>query len=268
MILLSVILTQGIIAQISGKVAIIGCEALEDEDKQICSYQKMGKLLEEHLSSNGIKELIDGCESKEEIKLSIGFVLDQNKKIVPEMFSVGKKNDVVKKEVLQILQDHLRFRMPVNECGMPVISIFEGVSLRFSVQNESDVFKISLLDFVEKEDVMSNLDMAPIHRNCRKATNNKELKKCLSYEMKKFVNRKFKVHKAEDDLACTTRTVVSFRVNKEGEIDCIKVLSEDKGIEKEAIRVVRSFPKVTPGHHNGKTVGVLYSLPIVIGPVR
>ena len=57
--------------------------------------------------------------------------------------------------------------------------------------------------------------------------------------------------------------VVQFVVDKKGKIGEVKVLrSVDKDLDKEAVRVVKSLPKFTPGRQNGKAVSVWYTLPV------
>lgn len=65
--------------------------------------------------------------------------------------------------------------------------------------------------------------------------------------------------------------IVQFVVKKDGSIGEVKVLrSVDKDLDKEAIRVVKSLPKFTPGRQpkfthscqNGQAVNVWYTLPV------
>ncbi len=57
--------------------------------------------------------------------------------------------------------------------------------------------------------------------------------------------------------------VVQFVVNKDGSIGEVKVVrSVDKDLDKEAIRVIKTLPKFTPGRQNGKAVSVWYTLPV------
>ena len=56
---------------------------------------------------------------------------------------------------------------------------------------------------------------------------------------------------------------IDFIVEKDGTITHIKVTSGiGGGCDQEALRVINNMPKWTPGIHNGKTVRVLYNLPI------
>jgi len=60
------------------------------------------------------------------------------------------------------------------------------------------------------------------------------------------------------------RVTVRFIVEKDGSISDVKpVLSVHPLLNKEAVRVVKSMPKWSPGKHNGKPVRVRFNLPIM-----
>ena len=60
------------------------------------------------------------------------------------------------------------------------------------------------------------------------------------------------------------RVAVSFIVEKDGSISDVKpILSVHPLLNKEAVRVVESMPKWTPGKHNGKPVRVRFNLPVM-----
>ena len=57
--------------------------------------------------------------------------------------------------------------------------------------------------------------------------------------------------------------IVQFVVKKDGSIGEVKVVrSLEKDLDKEAIRVIKSLPKFTPGRQDGKAVNVWYTLPV------
>ena len=57
--------------------------------------------------------------------------------------------------------------------------------------------------------------------------------------------------------------IVQFVVNNDGSIGEVKVVrSLEKDLDKEAIRVIKSLPKFTPGRQDGKEVSVWYTLPV------
>ena len=66
---------------------------------------------------------------------------------------------------------------------------------------------------------------------------------------------------AENDIQ--GKVIVQFVVKKDGSIGQVKVVrSVDKDLDKEAVRVVKSFPKFNPGRQNGQAVNVWYTLPV------
>ena len=59
------------------------------------------------------------------------------------------------------------------------------------------------------------------------------------------------------------RVTVQFVVTKTGSVGQVKVVrGKDPELDKEAVRVVKSLPKFTPGMMNGHPVNVWYTLPI------
>lgn len=78
----------------------------------------------------------------------------------------------------------------------------------------------------------------------------------------KFVGKNYQTPEEE---GLKGKVFVSFVVEKDGSLTDIKVIRDiGYGTGKEAIRVLKSCPKWTPGEQNGKKVRVLYSLPISI----
>ena len=59
------------------------------------------------------------------------------------------------------------------------------------------------------------------------------------------------------------KVILQFVVEKDGRVGEVKVArSVDKDLDKEAVRVVKSLPKFTPGRQNGQAVRVWYTLPV------
>lgn len=59
------------------------------------------------------------------------------------------------------------------------------------------------------------------------------------------------------------RVICQFVVNKDGSIVDVQVVrSIDPSLDKEAVRVIQSMPKWTPGKQRGKAVRVKYTLPV------
>ena len=59
------------------------------------------------------------------------------------------------------------------------------------------------------------------------------------------------------------RVIVTFIVERDGSINEVKVAkSVEPSLDREAVRVVRSMPKWTPGKHKGEAVRVKYTMPV------
>lgn len=59
------------------------------------------------------------------------------------------------------------------------------------------------------------------------------------------------------------RVFVSFVVGEDGYVEDVQVIKGvDPSLDKEAVRVVKSLPRWTPGNQQGKPVRVRYSVPV------
>jgi protein TonB len=66
----------------------------------------------------------------------------------------------------------------------------------------------------------------------------------------------------ENGLKGVNRVYVQFKIDKKGRITDINSRAATPELEAEGKRAVKDLPKMKPGQHKGKNVGVLYSLPI------
>lgn len=83
-------------------------------------------------------------------------------------------------------------------------------------------------------------------------------------EMMKFIGNSLKYPVVAQESGIQGRVTVRFVVTKEGNIDQVEVVRGiDPSCDREAIRVVKSMPKWTPGRQNGKSVPVYFTLPIL-----
>ncbi len=86
---------------------------------------------------------------------------------------------------------------------------------------------------------------------------------CTQGEIMKYIARNTKYPPIAKENNITGRVFVSFVVDKSGNVTEVKVLrGVDKYLDKEALRVVSSLPKFTPGKQRGKAVKVQYNVPI------
>ena len=82
--------------------------------------------------------------------------------------------------------------------------------------------------------------------------------------MMKYIMENIKYPKQAMKEGIQGRVTVRFIVEKDGSISDVRpVLSVHPLLNKEAVRVVKSMPKWSPGKHNGKPVRVRFNLPVM-----
>ncbi len=82
-------------------------------------------------------------------------------------------------------------------------------------------------------------------------------------EMLKYLGKNIRYPAAAQRAGVEGLVVLSFVVSKTGDISEIQVIKNlGAGTDEEAVRVVKTMPKWTPGKQNGRTVPVRYTLPV------
>ena len=124
-----------------------------------------------------------------------------------------------------------------------------------------------IVDVEEEEEVIEDVPFAiiedvPVFPGCTGSKS--QLKSCLQDKIQQHVNRKFNSELASDlGLAPgIQRIFVMFKIDKNGDVTDVQARAPHKRLQDEAIRVVKSLPKMQPGKQRGRPVGVKYSLPI------
>ncbi len=108
------------------------------------------------------------------------------------------------------------------------------------------------------------IENVPIYPGCEKKKNNTERRNCMSEKVEKFVVKKFDTDLAEElGLEGRQRISVEFKIDRNGNVVNVRARAPHPKLEAEAIKVIKSLPKMIPGKQRGKPVGVLYSLPIL-----
>jgi protein TonB len=108
------------------------------------------------------------------------------------------------------------------------------------------------------------IENVPVYPGCETAGNNAAKKKCMSEKIQKFVQKKFNTELANDlGLEGRQRISVQFKIDNKGNVVDVRARAPHPKLESEAVNVVKSLPKMTPGMQRGKAVGVIYALPIL-----
>jgi protein TonB len=80
----------------------------------------------------------------------------------------------------------------------------------------------------------------------------------------KFLQKKIKYPKEELSKDIQGKVLIKFVVNEDGKVSDVTVeRGASPGLDKEAVRVVKSMPKFKPGKQQGKAVKVYFMLPII-----
>lgn len=132
-----------------------------------------------------------------------------------------------------------------------------SITEKVKVQKMKDMFSgISDVPFAVIEEV-------PVFPGCESLTSNEERKSCMSQKITDFINSNFDTSLGKKlGLKGINRVYVQFRINKDGSVEVLGTRAPHDALGAEAERVINLLPKMTPGEHQGKKVGVLYSLPI------
>ena len=82
--------------------------------------------------------------------------------------------------------------------------------------------------------------------------------------MMNFIAKNLKYPKEQLDSGIQGRVIVKFKVDTLGNVrEPTIVRGKDSALDREAIRLVKSFPRFSPGMLNGKKVNVWFTVPIV-----
>jgi protein TonB len=133
---------------------------------------------------------------------------------------------------------------------------------------EEEIVEIEEIEEVVEEEIddvpFAVIENVPIYPGCENESGNAGKKKCMSEQIQKFVQKKFNTELANDlGLEGRQRISVQFKIDKNGNVVDVRARAPHPKLEQEAVSVVKSLPKMTPGKQRGKAVGVLYALPIL-----
>ena len=107
------------------------------------------------------------------------------------------------------------------------------------------------------------VDEIPLFKDCESVATYRQ-EKCFKEELSNHIRKNLKYPESSYDRGIQGRVLVHFIIDKEGNVDKMKIVSPYKGEElgKEAERIMKKLPKFIPGKHSGTPVTVKYGLPI------
>lgn len=103
----------------------------------------------------------------------------------------------------------------------------------------------------------------PLAPKCKARWNNEKKKKCLSDFINMHVNRNLDIGLAEQtDVKGLVQVEIKFVIDKEGKAVNVTATGGPEIINQDAIRVLKTLPKLEPGKINGEPVSVDYTLKV------
>lgn len=136
--------------------------------------------------------------------------------------------------------------------------------------DETEAVEVEEIEEVEEvEEVIEDvpftiIEDVPVFPGCK--GNKAALKACFNKKMQKHFAKKFDSD-LPNELGLSPgkkRLIMLFKIDKTGNIVDIRAKAPHPRLQKEAIRIIKLLPKMTPGRQRGKAVGVKYTLPMRI----
>jgi tetratricopeptide (TPR) repeat protein len=109
------------------------------------------------------------------------------------------------------------------------------------------------------------IEVVPIFPGCEVLLGNKLLKNCMQRNVGSWVANNYQQNLIRSiGMNSPNKIMVSFKINSKGKIVGVDASASNPLMEIEAIRVMKQLPNMIPGFQDGKPVGVIYGLPIVL----
>ncbi|MFK5983605.1 MAG: M56 family metallopeptidase [Flavobacteriaceae bacterium] len=171
--------------------------------------------------------------------------------------STSSESDIIKNIEALIKSIEVKGNMTEEEDNAlkALVVLFDGNKLENHYYDETKVKDLLYLPF-------GTIEKVPTYPGC--TGTNEELKKCMTKMITTFVMNEFNIETTSNlGLTGKQRISVQFKIDRFGNIVNVRARAPHPSLEAEALRVVSKLPKMEPGKQDGKTVGVLYSLPII-----
>jgi len=104
----------------------------------------------------------------------------------------------------------------------------------------------------------------PEYPGCDKFDDKKKKFECFQKKIAKHIQRKFDSDiAAENGLSGVQKITIVFTISHEGDIIDVKARAPHPELQKEAVKAVKSLPKMKPAKQGYKKVNVTYALPLL-----
>ena len=174
--------------------------------------------------------------------------------------------EAIEEEIIPITQEAPP--PPPEQAKMPVLSdqidiIDDDIEVDDNIINleDDDDLGVEIMDYVEgPEEENIEEEAIPFQLVEQKPS----FKGGDANEFSKWVNQRLVYPEIAKENGVQGRVMLQFTVNADGSVSNVKVLrGVDPSLDKEAVRVVSSSPKWTPGKQRDRAVKVTYTFPVI-----
>lgn len=174
--------------------------------------------------------------------------------------------EAIEEEIIPITQETPP--PPPEQAKMPVLSdqidiIDDDIEVDDNILNleDDDDLGVEIMDYVEgPEEETIEEEAIPFQLVEQKPS----FKGGDANEFSKWVNQRLVYPEIAKENGVQGRVMLQFTVNADGTVSNVKVLrGVDPSLDKEAVRVVSSSPKWTPGKQRDRAVKVTYTFPVI-----
>ena len=233
------------------------CKRLNSaEEQRKCTSQAIHKHIVKNFNTNLAKDL--GLSERQ--KISTSFKIDEKGRIVN--IKVRASHPKLEEEAIRVIKS-LPKMIPGKQKGKRVVVPF-SLPIVFQVADNTDEKPTDNNKIKHEEIPFDVIDDVPIYPGCESKTSRDKLRKCTAESISNFILNEFGKNLPKNlDLLPRQKVPAMFKISKTGNITEVRVRAAHPELEKEAVRVLKLLPKMTPGKHKEKTVAVNYSVPII-----
>lgn len=192
-------------------------------------------------------------DSDLEVFMMTNFVVETVKQKVEPVAKADPPKQV--RTVIKVVENHASTTTTTLTTDPPVVEVTSGANLVTTDAPKEEP---------PQPIYINNVMQIPTFPGCNADADRAEQLECFTRMTHKFVQRRFDYDiGAEQNLLGKVRIACQFTVGPDGVVTDIKVRTTNEALEREAISVIKKLPQMQPGMHQGKSVPVIFSLPII-----
>jgi len=167
-----------------------------------------------------------------------------------------EKFKIEKPKIKQVLPPEIKIEENDEE-------IEETEILSTEADTETEVLEYEDIEVEEVEEEVNvnwiTIEQVPIFPGCE---NEKDKRACFNSMMQKHIKKHFRYPEMAQEMGLQGRVNTQFIIQKDGSIGTIRKRGPHQVLEKEAERILKKLPKMTPGKQRGTAVKVPFAQPI------